>query len=536
MKKVIGYGTWYDKVATDIIKREDKLGRNKKNLRVESGVAASGIPHIGSFSEITRNYAVSLALKAQNYSSEFIIFSDNKDGLRKVPLGLPDYLNKYLGFPVTQVPDPYDCHDNYGDHMVNLLVEAMTDAGVKYKLIKGNEAYRDGLLNDEIGLILQHSDIVGRIIYEETGQEKYLNVLPYFPVCSSCGRIYTTRALNFISGERKILYECNDVEIKQKILKGCGYKGEIDYTKGEGKLAWKAGEFAARWRALSIRFEAYGKDISNSVKINDRISLEVLNYIPPLHVQYEMYLTKKGEKISKSVGNTLTPQIWFKYGSPQSLILLTLKRFTGTRNISPIDIPQYMDELDNLESIFFQQKKIHDIREKTKLSGLYRYCWFLNTPKEQGIHIPYNLLTSLVKVSPKNLEIKFVTDKLRNYGYIQNKVPDNLKKRIKYAINWTKDFKDPIEKEIHLNNEEINVLQQIIHALKEGTDADTIQSNIFDIARKNSLKPKNVFRILYSLLLGTTSGPRLGPYIIDMGKENAIGMLNNKIRTYQKVA
>ena len=117
-----------------------------------------------------------------------------------------------------------------------------------------------------------------------------------------------------------------------------GYEGEADITKGEGKLTWK-GEFAARWKALDIRFEAYGKDIADSVKINDRICREVLCFEPPSHAKYEMFLDKGGKKISKSAGNVFTPQVWFRYGSPQSLLLLMLKRFVGTRTLDVSDIP-----------------------------------------------------------------------------------------------------------------------------------------------------------------------------------------------------
>ncbi|MEM1531067.1 MAG: lysine--tRNA ligase, partial [Candidatus Bathyarchaeia archaeon] len=332
--KIIGHGTWYDKMASRIIERERRLGRDLDVIRVESGVAASGIPHIGSISEVVRNYAVSLAIEEQGYKSEFIVFSDNKDGLRSVPAGMPKSLEEHLGKPVTDIPDPFGCHGSYGEHMVYLLLEALDKLGIEYKFMSAVEAYGKGLLNSEIRDILVNSRRVGEIIHEETGQEKYLNVLPYFPVCASCGRIYTTKAYEFLPDEGKVLYVCEGMEVKGRWLEGCGYRGEADYRRGEGKLGWKAGEFAARWRALDIRFEAYGKDIADSVRVNDRISREILNYEPPLHARYEMFLDKSGRKISKSTGNVFTPQVWFRYGSPQSMLLLLLKRFVGTRNIS----------------------------------------------------------------------------------------------------------------------------------------------------------------------------------------------------------
>jgi lysyl-tRNA synthetase class 1 len=524
-ENIIGHGTWYDKVAVETAERERKLGRNLDLLRVESGVAASGIPHVGSLSEVTRNYVVSLAIKEQNYKSEFIVFSDNKDGLRSVPTGLPRSLKRFLGFPVTEVPDPFSCHGSYGDHMIHLLLDALDNSGVKYTFISAVEAYEKGLLNEEIRILLENARRVGEIVKEETGQEKYLEVLPYFPVCASCGRIYTTKAHQFLPKEKKISYKCTGMEIKRKWLEGCGYEGEAEYNKGEGKLSWKAGELAARWRALGIRFEAYGKDIADSVAVNDRISREILNYEPPMHVRYEMFLDKGGKKISKSLGNVFTPQVWFRYGSPRSMVLLTLKRFVGTRNISAVDIPRYMDELDGLEDVYFEKKRIGDPKEKNKLTGLFKYCWFMEPPQSFNVHVPYNLLISLARVAPKGLETHYIAEKLCEYRYVNEPISADVEKRIEYALNWVQDFEEPMETIVELSSDERNAVRQLIPTLQTVDDTETIQSAIFEIARKNRIKPKNFFKALYSMLLGTPSGPRLGPYIRDMGRENVVKTL-----------
>ncbi len=535
-EKIIGHGTWYDKMALKVIERERKLGRSLDIIRVESGVAASGIPHIGSVSEVTRNYAISLAIKEQGYKSEFIVFSDNKDGLRSVPAGLPKWLENHLGKPVTDIPDPFGCHDSYGDHMVHLLLEALDKLGIEYKFMTAVEAYRSGLLNNEIKDILENAKRIGEIIREETGQEKYLEVLPYFPVCASCGRIYTTKAYEFLPKENKVLYVCEGMEVKGRWLEGCGYKGEADYTKGEGKLSWKAGEFAARWRALGIRFEAYGKDISDSVRVNDRISREILKYEPPLHARYEMFLDKSGRKISKSTGNVFTPQVWFRYGSPQSMLLLTLKRFVGTRNISVTDIPRYMNELDELEDIYFGKVKVSDVMEEAKLKGLYKYCWLMKPPKKPSIHVPYNLLTYLAKVAPENSEFDFIIEKLKDYGYIrdESEVTEDLKRRIEYALNWVRDFEEITGASVELTPNEMNAIRQLIQRIEAESEAEKIQSAIFEVARQNNLKPRNFFRTLYRILLGASSGPRLGPYIIAMGRRNVIEALQRRLEEAKK--
>ena len=531
-REIIGHGTWYDKMAVRIIERERKLGRSLDLIRTEMGMGASGLPHIGQLADAARAYAVTLAIREQGYKSELIAFADDKDGLRSVPAGLPKWLEKYIGFPVTDIPDPYKCHESFGRHMTSLLLEALDKCGIEYRFVSGKEAYERGLLNREIETILLNAKRVGEIVKEEVGQEKYVEALPYFPVCANCGRIYTTRAYEFMPKERKILYVCEGAKIKGRWIEGCGHKGEADYTKGEGKLSWK-GEFAARWKALDVRFEAYGKDIADSVRINDRISKEILNYEPPLHTQYEMFLDKTGRKISKSVGNVFTPQVWFRYGSPQSLLLLTLKRFVGTRTLDVTDIPQYMNELDELEDLYFGKKKMPDGMEKAKLTGLYKYCWLLKPPRKPSVHVPYNLLVYLAKVAPKERQREYVIEKLRDYGYLgkDEEPSDDLKRRIEYAINWVSDYAEEIkETKIQLNRQEVEAIEELIQVLKSEGEAEKLQNAIFTIARRHEIKPRDFFKTLYRILLGTPKGPRLGPYIIAMGRKNVIQTLKRAIK------
>ena len=536
-KKIIGRGTWYDKMAAKIIEKERKLGRSLDLIRTEMGLGASGFPHIGSLGDAARSYAVTLALREQNYRSELIAFCDDKDGLRKVPAGLPKSLEKYLGFPVSDIPDPFNCHESYGKHMSSLLLEALDKCSIEYRYVSAKETYEKGMLNKEVEALLLNAKKVGEIVKEEVGQERYIEVLPYFPICENCGRIYTTKALEFLPKENKVLYVCDGMEIKGRWIDGCGFKGEADVKKGEGKLSWK-GEFAARWKALDIRFEAYGKDIADSVRINDRICREILCYEPPSHAMYEMFLDKSGRKISKSTGNVFTPQVWFRYGSPQSLLLLMLKRFVGTRTLDVTDIPAYMNELDYLEDIYFGTKKLKDERELAKLRGLYEYCWVLKPPSKPSIKVPYNLLTFLAKMAPKEKEEEFITEKLRSYGYLQKDqiLDENLRRRIEYAFNWIRDFEEIKETAITLTPDEQEAIKELIETLKVENEAEKIQNAIFNTSKNHGIHPANFFKTLYTILLGVPQGPRLGPYILAMGKQNVINALERTIKTHNRIA
>ncbi|HVP26849.1 MAG TPA: lysine--tRNA ligase [Candidatus Bathyarchaeia archaeon] len=529
-EKIIGHGTWYDKTATKIVSREQKLGRSLDLIRTEMGIAASGYPHIGNLSDAARSFAVTLALREQGYRSELVAFADDKDGLRKVPAGMPKSLEQHLGRPVTDIPDIFGCHKSYGEHMTLLLREALDKCGIEYKFMSATEVYRSGLFNEEIRTILLNAKKIGEIMKEEVGQEKFLEALPYFAVCENCGRIYTTKVYDFLPKENKVLYSCEGMEVKRRWLEGCGHKGEADFRKGEGKLSWK-GEFAVRWKALDIRFEAYGKEVADSARVNDRICREVLCWEPPLHAKYELFLDKSGKRMSKSAGVVFTPQTWFKYGSPQSLMLLLLKRFVGARALDVTDVPFYMNELGDLEDIYFGKKKAKSEKELARLRGLYGYCWALKPPKKAGINVPYNLMTFLMKMAPKEGGDEFIAEKLRGYGYLQKNqtLDEGLKQRVEYASNWVKDFEEIKETTVSLSDEERNALREFVEVLKTEDEAEKIQNAVFNVAKKNGLQLGVFFKTLYMILVGAPQGPRLGPYILAMGKQNVIDALERSL-------
>ena len=524
-EETIGHGTWYDMMAQKVIDRERKLNRSLSLVRTEMGLGASGFPRIGSLGDAARSYAVTLALKSLGCNSELVAYCDDKDGLRKVPAGLSKDLEKYLGFPVSSIPDPFGCHESYGKHMSSLLLDSLDKCGMEYRYFSAKDVYEKGLLCEEIRTILTNAQKVGQIVKEEVGQERYTEVLPFFPVCEKCGRIYTTKAYKFEPKTDTVLYKCEGLEIRGRLIEGCGHQGEANIARGEGKLTWK-GEFAARWKALDIRFEAYGKDIADSVRINDRICREVLTFEPPSHAKYEMFLDKGGKKISKSAGNVFTPQVWFRYGSPQSLLLLMLKRFVGTRTIDVSDIPSYMNELDVLEDVYFGKKQVSE-RELVKLRGLYEYCWVMKPPVKLSVHVPFNLLAFLSKMAPKENAEEFIAEKLSSYGYLQKnqQLDSDLKKRIEYAFNWTRDFEEIKETPISLTAEEKTAVEALIKVLEAEDDPDKIQNAIFNAAKNNGIQPRDFFKILYTILMGAPQGPRLGPYVLAMGKKNVIAAL-----------
>ncbi len=523
MKKneIIGKGTWLDAVANKIIEREVYLGRDLSMIRTESGLGASGIPHIGSLSDAVRAYGVTLALKNLGYNSETVTFADDMDGLRRVPSDMPPWLQEYLLKPVSHIPDPFGCHNSYSEHMSGMLRDALDAINIEYKFFSAKKVYEGGMLANVIDKILRNSSTIGYIIYETVGQDKFLKVLPYFPICKECGRIYTANAYEYDQKRFIVKYRCEGVEIKGKKIEGCGYEGEADIRKADGKLAWKV-EFAARWARLDIRFEAYGKDIADSVKVNDLVAERILNFVPPYHIRYEMFLDEHGRKISKSAGNVFTPQEWLKYGTPESLLLLLYKRYTGTRRLSYKSIPKLMDEVDYIEDIYFGKQRATTKTAEMRLKGLYEYIHHLRPPSKPKTHVPYNLLVELASFAPQGRVEEFVISRLIKYGY---KVDEEVLRRARLAINYAHKFGRLKRGLVELSKNEKLALRQLVSKIREVNTPDELQHSIFELARSNRIEPRQFFRKLYEIFLGIPRGPRLGPYLFDIGKDEVLRLL-----------
>lgn len=524
---VIGRGTWLDKLASEMVAREASLGRNMGMLRVESGLGASGIPHIGSLGDAARAYGVKLALENLGYKSELVAYSDDMDGLRKIPDGMPASLDEHLAKPVSSIPDPFGCHDSYGMHMSSILLDGLDRIGIKYEFRRAVDTYRQGLLKEQIHAILENGTRIGERIASMVGQDKYKKYLPYFPVCASCGRIYTAESTDYLPDERRVAYRCHDVEIGSRTVKGCGHGGEADIARDPGKLAWKV-EFAARWAAFDIRFEAYGKDIMDSVMVNDWVAQEILGFPHPHHVKYEMFLDKGGKKISKSLGNVMTAQKWLRFGSPKSILLLLYKRITGAREVGFEDIPSLMNEYNELEDVYFGRIQMDNKAKLARMRGLYEYVNLLEPPGQPGVHVNYRLVVELASMFKADRKC-MVARKLQEYGVIDGPGPE-VEALIEVAGNFSDEFDTQDSAEVvDLDECSRAALAALADALGGDEDPGDVQNVIFHIAKSNGVKPRDFFRILYQVILGTSGGPRIGPFISDIGRKKVAAMLSRHV-------
>lgn len=510
---------WLDKIAQDILDRERGLGRKISVLRVESGIGASGFPHIGSVGDSLRAYGVKLALEELGYKSELIAYSDDRDGLRKVPAGVPEEYSKYLGMPVSEIPDPWGCHSSYGEHMSSMLTDALEKLGIEFTFVSGTEAYKSGLLDEQVAKLIENNDKVDQIIREEVGSSKPEGWVYYWPRCERCGRIYTTRVIKVMPEEGKVIYTC-DQEFKG--IKGCGYVGEASYLKGDGKLSWK-GEFAARWAALGIVFEPHGKDITDSFRVNARIAREVLEYEPPMTVMYEMFLDSTKRKISKSAGNVITPQMWMELSPPEALRMLMFKRYHGTRSISLQSSPLYINELENNVRKYHDLERIRSERDRITLKRLMEFTYLM-----EGVPKPwpyrYTAVLNVVAMLPREIGfdelLRVAADLISKYYNVDPEAlvkEDMFKRYVRYAKNYIENFGSKEIGIIEIREDVLKAVESFVNALEADMSDEEIQDLAFTMARRTEVPVREFFRAIYMVLLGQPQGPRLGPLIARVG-------------------
>lgn len=266
----------------------------------------------------------------------------------------------------------------------------------------------------------------------------------------------------------------------------------------------------------------------DSVKVNDWVADEILKFPHPHHVKYEMFLDKGGKKISKSLGNVVTAQNWLKYGTAKSILLLLYKRITGARELGFEDIPSLMDEYNELEDIFFGKIKLDNEAKVVKAKGLYQYVNLLNPPKNSSQHVSYRLLIELCKIFKEN-RLQLVTKKLLDYGTIKN-IDSQIEELIVLAGNFADDFDTQQKIEIKLDGSLKKALQEIADFLSSENEPQDIQNSIYQISKANNIEPKDLFKTLYQIMLSTDRGPRIGPFINDIGRKKVAQTLYSYAR------
>ncbi|MDC3308446.1 hypothetical protein OAU78_04335 [Candidatus Pelagibacter sp.] len=296
--------------AKKLLRERKSFIAKKGKIILQTGYGPSGLPHIGTFGEVARTSMMVNALKQlTDTPTEIITFSDDMDGLRKVPENVPnqELLNNNLHKPLTQVPDPFEKFSSFGEHNNEMLKDFLNKFNFEYNFQSSSVLYKSGFFNPTLQMILENYQGIMDIILPTLGKERQKTYSPFLPICPDTGKVLEIPVLEMLKEKSKIIFDNN------------GKKLEVSILDGNCKLQWKV-DWAMRWYALDIDFEMYGKDLIESAILSSRI-IKLIGKTKPSGFAYELFLDEKGEKISKSKGNGITIDQWLEYASPESLSL-----------------------------------------------------------------------------------------------------------------------------------------------------------------------------------------------------------------------
>lgn len=506
---------WPFEEARKIVERLKR--RPKDEVLFETGYGPSGLPHIGTFGEVARTTMVRHAfriLTQDKIKTRLVAFSDDMDGLRKVPDNVPnkDMLKAYLGQPLTRVPDPFGTHASFGAHN-NARLRSFLDAfGFDYEFMSATDCYLSGRFDATLLRMLAHYQQIMDIMLPSLRAERAASYSPFLPLDPETGAVLQVPILSHNVAAGTVTYE--DPRTKAEV--------SVPVTGGRCKLQWKP-DWAMRWVAMGVDYEMAGKDLIDSVKLSSQIA-RALGSEPPEGFNYELFLDEKGQKISKSKGNGLSIEDWLTYASPESLALFMFQSPRSGKRLYFDVIPRTVDDYFAFLAKFPEQ----DLK-----SQLNNPVWHIHAGAPPCVDMPVSFTMLLNLASASNTEDENVL-----WGFLNRHVPGvsahshpKLAELVGYAVKYFHDFVKPskvFRSPDAVEREALAKLDTALGALPANAGADDIQTILYDVARPiaryqdaqaKGATPERPgvsiewFNTLYQVLLGLPRGPRFGSFV-----------------------
>jgi lysyl-tRNA synthetase class 1 len=495
---------WPCEEARRLVKRLDALpGGADKTVVFETGYGPSGLPHIGTFGEVARTSMVrhAFATLTGGRASRLVCFSDDMDGLRKVPDNVPnkEMLAAHLGKPLSAVPDPFsNAYPSFAAHNNARLRECLDRFGFEYEFFSATECYANGVFDATLRAMLEVYDAIMDIVLPTLGPERRATYSPFLPISPRSGKVLQVPMFERHPARGSVVYRDPDT----------GAKVETLVTGGRVKCQWKA-DWALRWAALGVDYEMCGKDLIDSVALASKIC-RALGAIPPETFIYELFLDENGSKISKSKGNGLTIAEWLTYAAPESLKLFMYQKPKAAKRLYFDVIPKTVDEYLAYLAAYPQESL------KAKVENP---AWHIHAghPPKAELPISFGLLLNLVSVS-------HAEDKATLWGFIRKYAPDAtpeahpiLDDLVGYAIAYYRDFVRPRKNYRLPTQREGQALLALAAALAAASPTargEELQNIVYEVGKAHGFEPlRTWFQTLYEVLLGQPQGPRFGGFI-----------------------
>ncbi len=491
---------WPFEEARKLVERFAKAPPEKGYVLFETGYGPSGLPHIGTFGEVVRTSMVRHAFTTMSdIPTRLFCFSDDMDGLRKVPDNVPnrEMVGTHLGKPLTQIPDPFGTHESFGHHNNARLRGFLDSFGFQYEFQSATDWYQSGRFDAALLGVLAHYDAVMALMLPTLGEERQGTYSPFLPVSPTTGRVLQVPIIARNVEAGTITFNDED-----------GTQIETSVTGGRCKLQWKP-DWAMRWVALGVDYEMSGKDLIPSVQLAQKIS-RVLGGNPPESFTYELFLDDKGQKISKSKGNGLSVEEWLKYAPPESLALYMFQQPRRAKRLYFDVIPRAVDEY-----IAFAEK----FPREEPAAQLENPVWHIHAGNPPAMNCPltFNVLLNLAGVA--QAEEPSVL-----WGFISRYAPDAtptnspfLDRLVGYAIQYYQDFIKPTKRFRLADATEQAALTELRNWLAQAPadiTAEAIQFEIYEIGKRHPfVELKAWFKSIYEVLFGQSEGPRMGAFV-----------------------
>lgn len=507
---------WPFEEARNLLRRLDGAVPQKGYVLFETGYGPSGLPHIGTFGEVVRTTMVRRAFaQLSDVPTRLFCFSDDMDGLRKVPDNIPnrDMVVGHLGKPLTAIPDPFDEHESFGHHNNARLRRFLDSFGFDYEFQSSTECYRSGRFDKALIEVLRHYDEIMAIMLPTLGSERQQTYSPFLPICPRTGRVLQVPLIARDVDAGTVVYRNED-----------GTTVEVSVTGGRCKLQWKV-DWAMRWYALGVDYEMSGKDLIDSVKAGSRI-VRVLGGLPPAGFSYELFLDEKGQKISKSKGNGLAVEEWLTYAPPESLALFMYQKPRAAKRLYFDIIPRTVDDYLSLLERFPEED------EPRRLENPVWHIHEGKPPRYRG-RLSFSILLNLASVC--NSESPGVL-----WGFISRYDPDVtpanapiLNGLVGYAIAYYRDFVKPSKRYRPPDAMERQALEELLRALKAlppDADAEAIQFEVYEVGKRHPFTDLRAwFKALYEILLGQEQGPRMGSFFALYGLKESTRLIRRAL-------
>ena len=491
---------WPYEEARKVLARLGGKAPAKGHVLFETGYGPSGLPHIGTFNEVLRTTMVRHAFAAMSdIPTRLVAFSDDMDGLRKVPDNVPnpDMLRQHLGRPLTRIPDPFGKHESFAHHNNAMLRDFLDRFGFDYEFASSTAYYTSGRFDDALRLVLRNYQAIQDIMLPTLREERRRTYSPVLPVSPTSGIVL------------QVPVEVVDVEAGLVRFEDEGRTIEHCILAGGAKLQWKV-DWAMRWVALDVDYEMYGKDLTDSGVQSGRIA-KVLGGRKPEGLIYEMFLDEKGEKISKSKGNGLALEEWLRYGPRESVAFYAYREPKSAKQLHVGVIPRAVDEYFQFRAQYAQQPL------DKQLGNPVHHIHDGKVPADVP-PVSFGLLLNLVGVMGAD------ADKAQVWGYLANYIADASAERypevdrlIDHALAYNRDFVAPTlvrRKPTAMEAAALAALDARLAALPADVQAEDIQNEVYAVGKDAGFDPlRNWFAALYETLLGSSQGPRMGSFI-----------------------